>query len=251
MLVVTSQRIQTCGACPVVFGLRSFTPLLCMYLGVVAVFEHFTPLIPDLFLLLLALSQASYALLLLLLKQFLVILGHLFDHVLVLSGLVLNLLIIIALLFNLFKSLHLSLFLKRLYFAIFNLLLLKEYLLSLLLGLVFPFLLGNILVFTVFMLHEGPLLSLSLSLDLLSCLVLVVDDGGPLVVIPSSVLRIVPLRRSRALVFILRPSQSLNSILLGVRRVLDAVRADFKRVQLSNQCFSKMHPKSKSTYGRL
>ena len=64
---------------------------------------------------------------------------------------------------------------------------------------------------------------------------LAVDDGGPLVVIPSSVLWIVSLRRFWALIILLRPSQSFDSILFRVRRVLDAIRADFKRVQLSKR----------------
>ena len=85
------------------------------------------------------------------------------------------------------------------------------------------------------MFHKSPLLSLHLSLDLIRRLMLAVDDGGPLVVIPSSVLWIVPLRRFRALIILLRPSQSFDSILFRVRRVLDAIRADFKRVQLSKR----------------
>ena len=235
MLVVTSQGIQTRRACSVVFSLGGFPPLLCLHLGVVAVLEHFTPLIPDLFLFFLAIRQASYVLLLLLQEQFLVILGHLFDHVSVLTGLVVNLGFVVALLANFFKSFHLSLFLKRLYFAVFNLLFLEQYRLSLLLGLIFPFLLGNILVFSEFMFHKSTLLSLRLSLDLICCFMLAVDDGGPLVVIPSSVLWIVPLRRFRALIILLRPSQSFDSILFRVRWVLDAIRADFKRVQLSKR----------------
>ena len=127
MLVVTSQGVQTRRACSEFFILGGFTPLLCFHLGVVAVLEHFTPLIPDLFLLLLAIRQASYGLLLLLQEQFLVILGHLLDHVSVLTGLVMNLRFIIALLANFFKSLHLSLFLKRLYFAVLNLLFLEHH----------------------------------------------------------------------------------------------------------------------------
>ena len=127
MLVVTSQGIQTCWACSEFFSFRGFSPLLCLQLGVVAVLEHFAPLIPDLFLLLLAIRQASYVLLLLLQVQFLIILGHLFDHVSILTGLVVNLGFIVALLANFIESLHLSLFLKRLYFAIFNLLFLHQY----------------------------------------------------------------------------------------------------------------------------
>ena len=64
---------------------------------------------------------------------------------------------------------------------------------------------------------------------------LAVDDGSPLVVIPSSVLWIVALRRFRALIILLWPSQSFDSILFRVRWVLDAIRADFKRVQLSKR----------------